>query len=169
MLDVVAADAPDAADREFLVAAFDRDGGLRRRRNDVGVSAHGAFLSQWVWIGDEWNGGIASPAAGMAASHSIWPGGVKATELVMPRLPVICALALLLSGCYTTRDRYVGGGALIGGTTGALIGGAFRGYRRRRRGRRHRRSCRRPDRCGYRAAGRMLCAHAARPDRPVPC
>ena len=45
----------------------------------------------------------------------------------MPRLLVICALALLLSGCYTTRDRYVGGGALIGGTTGALIGGASAG------------------------------------------
>ena len=45
----------------------------------------------------------------------------------MPKVILVCALALLLSGCYTTRDRYIGGGALIGGATGAVIGGAFRG------------------------------------------
>ena len=45
----------------------------------------------------------------------------------MPRILLICALALLLSGCYTTRDRYIGGGALIGGATGAVIGGAASG------------------------------------------
>ena len=45
VLDVIAADAPQAADRKEFVGAGNRDGGLRRRRNDVafGVGAHKGF------------------------------------------------------------------------------------------------------------------------------
>lgn len=45
----------------------------------------------------------------------------------MPKILFVCACALLLAGCYTTRDRYAGTGAVIGGATGAIIGGASSG------------------------------------------
>src|SRR5262249_24378427 len=38
---VIAPDAPDAAHRKRLVATGDRDGGLRRRRNDIAVGSFG--------------------------------------------------------------------------------------------------------------------------------
>ena len=45
VLEVVAADAPDAADRKQLGGAGDGEGGLRRGRNDVlGVGAHAVAL-----------------------------------------------------------------------------------------------------------------------------
>lgn len=41
----------------------------------------------------------------------------------MKKVLVVLALALTLAGCETARQDRVAGGALIGGGTGALIGG----------------------------------------------
>jgi hypothetical protein len=41
----------------------------------------------------------------------------------MRRLLIVAAMALTLAGCQTAREDRVLGGALIGGGTGALIGG----------------------------------------------
>jgi len=44
-------------------------------------------------------------------------------EIRMRKVFVVAALALTLAGCETARQDRVAGGALIGGGTGALIGG----------------------------------------------
>ena len=41
----------------------------------------------------------------------------------MRRLIIVAAMALTLAGCQTAREDRVLGGVLIGGGTGALIGG----------------------------------------------
>lgn len=41
----------------------------------------------------------------------------------MRRAVIVAAMALTLAGCQTAREDRVLGGALIGGGTGALIGG----------------------------------------------
>lgn len=41
----------------------------------------------------------------------------------MKKILAVAALALTLAGCETARQDRVAGGALIGGGTGALIGG----------------------------------------------
>jgi hypothetical protein len=44
-------------------------------------------------------------------------------EVAMLRLVAVSLIALTLAGCQTAREDRVLGGALIGGGTGALIGG----------------------------------------------
>ena len=41
----------------------------------------------------------------------------------MQKILAVTALALMLAGCATARQERMAGGALIGGGTGALIGG----------------------------------------------
>jgi len=41
----------------------------------------------------------------------------------MKKVLIVAAMALTLAGCETARQDRVAGGALIGGGTGALIGG----------------------------------------------
>src|SRR5580658_4706503 len=48
VLDVIAADAPQAADRKILIGAGDRNGGLRRLRNDITLCV-GAHEAVWCW------------------------------------------------------------------------------------------------------------------------
>jgi hypothetical protein len=63
--------------------------------------------------------------------HSAWKmadQGQQASQFLARRLPmhkifVVMALALMLAGCETARQDRMLGGALIGGGTGALIGG----------------------------------------------
>ena len=55
VLDIIAPDAPDAADRKHFVRAGDRDTRLRRRRNDV-VRAHGN-LPSGTFMGMRWPAG----------------------------------------------------------------------------------------------------------------
>jgi uncharacterized protein YcfJ len=40
---------------------------------------------------------------------------------------LLCATALLLSGCQTVQQQYVATGAAIGGATGAIVGAATSG------------------------------------------
>jgi uncharacterized protein YceK len=42
----------------------------------------------------------------------------------MRKILLICAAALMLTGCNTVRGQYAGTGAIVGGATGAIIGGA---------------------------------------------
>jgi hypothetical protein len=43
------------------------------------------------------------------------------------KILLLCAMAIVLAGCQTVRQQYAAGGAIIGGTAGAIIGGASSG------------------------------------------
>jgi uncharacterized protein YcfJ len=48
-------------------------------------------------------------------------------EEAVKRILLLCAMTVLLSGCYTLREQYMATGAVIGGAAGAIIGGAASG------------------------------------------
>ena len=51
VLDVIAADAPDAANRKYLVGPGNRDGGLWRGRNDVAAVSHDELAVRYRVVG----------------------------------------------------------------------------------------------------------------------